>query len=120
MSSQLLIQIFAFLFAMFALSRVYLRFKEKKLSSVAFLLWSLIWLTGTVIVIFPELTSKVANFFGIGRGADVILYASIIVLYYLIFRIYILIDDTQKQITQIAKKVALDKYYKNSSKNSSK
>jgi hypothetical protein len=104
------LQIIITLFALFALSRVYLRFKEKKLSSLSFLFWLAIWVFGVWAVLDPAITSRVANFLGIGRGVDAVIYASIAILFYLIFRIYILLDDTQKQITQLTRSIALSKF----------
>lgn len=101
------LQVIALIFSLFALSRVFLRFKEKKLSSFAFLFWNFIWMIGLVVIFFPEVSSKAAKMLGIGRGVDVILYSSIIALFYLIFRLYIKIEDTQRQITEIIRKIAL-------------
>lgn len=106
--SQVILQLIAAIFALFALSRVYLRFKEKKLSSISFIFWVIIWLCGVAAILFPSITTEVAGFVGIGRGVDAILYASIIVLFYLIFRLYVKIEDTQRLITEVARKIALD------------
>jgi hypothetical protein len=109
MDHQVLLQIFIAIFALFALSRAYLRFLEKKLSSFAFLFWLILWFLGTTAVFFPQYTTNVANVLGIGRGSDVVLYASVGLLFYLIFRIYILLDDIQKQITQLTRFIALNR-----------
>lgn len=105
---QNLLKIVAALFSLFALSRVYLRFKERKLSYFGFSFWVFVWLAGLTIVFFPGLSSSFATFVGIGRGVDVILYASVIILFYLIFRIYIKMEDIQKQITTLTRSIALD------------
>lgn len=106
------LQLVAAVFTIFALSRAYLRFKERKLSSFAFIFWMLIWLLGSLAILFPETTTKVARLVGIGRGVDALLYGSVVVIFYLIFRIYIKIEDTQKQITELTRKFALRKYIK--------
>lgn len=103
-----LLQIIAAIFAIFALSRAYLRFKERKLSSFAFIFWLGVWIIGMIFVFLPQLTTEFARILGIGRGADAVVYASIAVLFYMVFRIYIKIEDTQKQITEVARKIALD------------
>lgn len=110
-----LLQIIAALFAIFALSRAYLRFKERKLSSFAFIFWFGVWIAGMILVFVPQLTTEVAKMLGIGRGADAVVYTSIAVLFYMMFRIYIKIEDTQKQITEVVRKVALEKYKKKTS-----
>lgn len=101
------LQIVAAIFVLFAISRVYLRFKERKLSSFNFLFWNLVWIGGLSVVLFPNLSSQLAHIVGIGRGADAIIYASIVVIFYLLFRIYIKLEDTNKQITELARKVSL-------------
>lgn len=111
---QPLIQVIAAIFTLFALSRAYLRFKEKKLSSFAFILWMFVWIAGVLAIFLPDVTSRVAKIFGIGRGVDVILYASIVVIFYLLFRIYIKIEDIGREITQLARKVALQETDKDS------
>ena len=54
---------------------VYLRLKSAMVDAIVFILLGLV---GTVFVIFPELTTRVANAIGIGRGADMIFYFSIL------------------------------------------
>lgn len=112
------LQVIAGLFALFALSRVYLRFQERKLSSFAFVFWVGVWFAGVTAIFFPELTSNIAEFLGIGRGVDVIVYASIVIIFYLLFRIYIKIEDTQRQITEVVRKAAIEKELNQSSKTS--
>lgn len=101
------LQIIAALFAVFALSRVYLRFKEHKLSSFAFIFWLAIWVLGMLFVFVPQLATKVAQFVGIGRGSDAVVYASIAVIFYLVFRVYIMVEDARKQITELTRIIAL-------------
>ncbi len=112
----LILQSVAAIFAIFAISRVYLRFKERKLSSLAFIFWIFVWLAGVIAVLDPDSTTKFAKLVGIGRGVDAILYASIVIIFYMIFRIYVKIEDTQRDITQLTRKIALKEVAPKSSK----
>lgn len=103
----IILQSVAALFSIFAISRVYLRFKERKISSLAFIFWIGVWFAGVIAILDPEATTKFARLVGIGRGVDAILYASIIIIFYLIFRIYIKIEDTERNITELARKMSL-------------
>lgn len=94
-------------FVIFALSRAFLRFKEGKISFNSLLGWTILWLWIELVISKPDVTSHVARILGIGRGADLIIYGSIVILFYLIFRIYIKLEDIERQITQIARKIAL-------------
>ncbi len=73
-----------------------------------FLLWLIFWLTAEVAVWIPDLTTKVANILGIGRGADLVFYLSITLLFYLIFRIYVKIEKIERDITKVVREDALN------------
>lgn len=112
-------QLFLTVFLLFAASRVVLRFRSGELSLFGFLFWSSIFGLATIIVLFPGLTSGVAAALGIGRGADVVVYLSVTLLFYLVFRLYIFIEDLRHDITEIVKKIALKDTDKKNDKKSS-
>jgi len=101
------IQIILSLFIFFAVSRVFLRFREGSISAHSFLFWVLLFVLATVGVFNPKLTTEVAKFLGIGRGSDVVIYFSIIFLFYLIFRTNVLIENLHHEITKIIREIAI-------------
>lgn len=103
------IQIVLLAFILFAISRVYLRAKEKILSPQTYIFWMLIWLAAAFGIIQPATTSKLAEIFGVGRGVDIIVYISLALVFYLVFRIYVMIEDIRHEITYIVRQVALQK-----------
>lgn len=103
------IQLIASVFSLFALSRVILRAKDKKITNAELVFWLGIWSTFIVVVLFPSITSSIAMFLGISRGTDVILYGSVGVLFYLIFRLYVKVEETEREITAIVRQKALEK-----------
>src|SRR3972149_8009118 len=103
------IQILLLAFILFALSRVILRSREKILSNQASLFWIFIWLAALVGILLPATTTRIAEFFGVGRGVDVIVYISLSLLFYLVFRIYVMIEDLRHEITYIVREKALQK-----------
>lgn len=112
-------QLFLTVFLLFAASRVVLRFRSGELSLFGFLFWSSIFGLAAIIVLFPGLTSSIAAALGIGRGADVVVYLSVTLLFYLVFRLYIFIEDLRHDITEIVKKIALKDTDKKNDKKSS-
>lgn len=100
------IQIVLLIFVIFFLSRVYLRSREKVISAKTALFWTLVWLLALVGVLLPATTTKIADFFGVGRGVDVIVYLAISILFYLIFRIYVMIEDLRRDLTKIVREIA--------------
>src|SRR3546814_2428867 len=81
------IQIVLLIFVIFALTRVFLRLREKVIPAKTALFWSLIWIAALVGIILPKTTTKIASVFGVGRGVDVIVYISLALLFYLVFNI---------------------------------
>lgn len=82
-------------------------YKKKELRTSKFLIYLLFWLSVLLAVIFPEETNKIAHFFNITRGADFFIYISIIVIFYLIFRIYQKLEIIEMSITKIVREIAL-------------
>jgi hypothetical protein len=102
-----LLEIVAIIFALFALSRVILRMKEKKLSVLEFLFWSVIWISLVFMAIFPDALTAIADRIGIQSGTGLVVYTAIIVLFYLIFRVYIKVDTLEQEITLLTRAVTL-------------
>jgi hypothetical protein len=113
-----IIQVIIIIFAVFALSRAFLRFKDNKLNIRDFIFWVVLWLGVILISSIPNVISFVSGFFGIGRGIDLIVYASVILLFYLVFRLYVSIENQKREITLLVRKVSIERG-KNESKNNS-
>ncbi len=69
------------------------------------------WVLGAIVLVisafFPDLTTKVANIFGIGRGADLIGYLTTAsFLAYLLFR-YLRGQRESERVIRLARQVAL-------------
>lgn len=101
------IQILLSLFLLFALSRAYLRFRERAIGGGQFLFWCGLWLLAFFTIFYPDFTSYWARLLGIGRGADAILYASVMILFYLVFRLHVFIEDIRQEITTLVREIAL-------------
>lgn len=60
-----------------------------------------------VAVLFPEITNKVANFMGVGRGADLLLYILTLGFIIYVLNSYIKNQDDQDKLFRLARKTAL-------------
>ena len=105
----MILQAIVVLFVLFAWSRVLLRFRDRKISRWEFAFWSMIWAAVIVVLFIPRITEPIARLLQIGRGIDVVVYLSIVLLFYLIFRIYVKMEETEQQITKIVREVSLKK-----------
>ncbi len=106
------IQVIAIVFAVFAWSRAILRFKDGSMRFGELALWSLIWIAVIVVAIVPGLASSIANVLGIQRGIDVAVYSAIILLLYLIFRLYVRIDNLEHETTKLVRELAIKRVKK--------
>lgn len=105
----MLIQILATLFVIFALWRVIAKYRRSELKPTEFAMWLVFWLAVGVAFFTPESLTKIANLLGIGRGADLVLYVAVVVVFYLMFRIFVRLEKMEKNITKIVRKNTLDK-----------
>ena len=105
----ILLQILAGAFALFALTRVILRAKERKMTWAEMLFWAMVWVMMIVVVILPEASTYVAERLGIGRGVDLILYVAVILILYLLFRLYVKFEQLEQEVTIAVREIALSK-----------
>lgn len=68
------------------------------------LFWGVFWGIALVFIWLPTNTiDKVGQLFGVGRGIDVLVYLSIIFLFYYIFRQSEKINKLEKEITKLVR-----------------
>src|SRR5260221_8751111 len=53
-------------------------FRSKTINRIFFVV---IFLTGIIFVLLPDLTNNIAHLFGVGRGADLLLYSMVVFFY---------------------------------------
>lgn len=98
--------VFSFI-ALIAIIFLYQRISSNR-SSMSYLLWIFLWLLIIVFAFIPELSSPLANLFGIERGLDFLVIVSIVVMLYLIFKLYIKMDTFQQNLTLLVREIALE------------
>lgn len=102
------IQICIIVFAVFAITRTIFQFKKGTLTLMWLLFWTMFWSAAGLAAALPRTTDVLARLVGVGRGADVVIYFSLVALFYLIFRIYVKIEQVEGEITRLVRKLALD------------
>jgi small membrane protein len=83
-------------------------FKWFRSAAIDKILIAITLLIGMTFVIFPELTTKIANRLGVGRGADLLFYLAIIAFGYTILLLYSKIRTLEKQLAELVRRQALD------------
>lgn len=103
-----LIQSIIFVFITFVIFKVFSKFKEKNLTLKELVGWVIFWLTVAVIIALPQSTGFFATILGVGRGTDVVIYISIILIFYLIFKIQVRFEKIERDITKIVRDKAIN------------
>jgi hypothetical protein len=94
-------------FVLAALTKVIYSYTQRGMQRRSFLSWSLVWIGTATIITFPDATSFLAHVLGVGRGADLIIYMSLLISFYLLLRIHLLLARLEQEITEIVRAIAL-------------
>ncbi|MBI4592271.1 DUF2304 family protein [Candidatus Uhrbacteria bacterium] len=103
-----IIQILIIVFALFAVTRTVLQFTNGAVTRRWLLFWILFWMVAGIVAALPQTADAVARVVGVGRGADAVIYVSLVVIFYLIFRLYVKIEQVESEITRLVRKLAID------------
>lgn len=102
------IQILIIAFALWAITKTIVQFKKGALTIAWLFFWFFFWGVAGVVAALPQTTDVIANLVGVGRGADLVIYISLVALFYLVFRVYVKIEKTEREITRLVRKLAID------------
>ena len=69
--------------------------------------FTLVWLVAGMASISPDMTSRVARWVGIGRGTDLLMYCSIVVMLIGFFLVYIRLIRLRRSLTMLVRHLAL-------------
>jgi hypothetical protein len=103
--------LFQFLFSVFVLLAIISVWNKKNsglLSRFGTSFWIMFWFLSAVFVWYPNSLTILANAFGIGRGTDLVLYVSLMVIFFILFRLHIKIESIGRDITKVVRKESLD------------
>jgi len=104
------IQIVLLVFAVLALLRVWRRRRVRPVRKLPLVLWSLAWLGVVATALAPDATNVLARLFGVGRGADLVLYLAMLLVFHLLFRAHARIEDHEHQLSVLARMEALRRF----------
>ncbi|MBT3230653.1 DUF2304 domain-containing protein [Candidatus Uhrbacteria bacterium] len=105
----MIFQILLIAFAFFALAITTKQYRRRKVSLYWYILWTLLWLAVIIVALLPQATDPLAQLVGVERGADLLVYIAIVVLAYGLYRVLVRLEKVQKEITEVVRKVAIDK-----------
>ena len=104
-----IIQIILLVLVLLVVWRLYKRLIAGELTKGEFAEWFLLWLTAAFLVIVPDSASYLASLVGVGRGSDLVIYLALLLAFYLLFRIFVRLERTERDLTAIVRELALKK-----------
>lgn len=110
---------FQSLFVVFALFAVYSVARKKGeglLSLRGMFFWVFFWVLAVAAVFYPNSTTIIANYFGIGRGTDLIVYVSLAIMFFVLFKFHIKLEKLNRNITKVVRQDSLEIVIKNKEK----
>jgi len=104
------IQILIILLSIFTIGKLIFDFKKSKISAPIFLFWLSLWILVLLFVSLPQFVHFLEDILlGSGRGVDAIVYFSIILIFFVLFKIINRLEKTRREITEIVRSNALKK-----------
>lgn len=116
MRQPLVMQFILTIFAALGVERVVFRLRNRLVGYGIGLLWSAGWVVFLIVVWKPELTTRISDFFGVGRGVDAALYLAVAALLYLTSRLYVRIERQEHLISRLVTEITLDRHERNQKK----
>jgi hypothetical protein len=71
-------------------------------------MWLAVWSLGAAAIVWPRSTVFVARWLGIGRGADLLLYVSVLLMLVGFFYVYGRFRRLDRQITLLVRRLAIE------------
>lgn len=105
-----MLNIFQIIFILFSLGIfriIFTKWKQGALTIRGLIFWLLFWIAADIVVLFPDFTLLLANYVGIGRGTDLVVYMSLAIMFYVIFRLHVKIESMGRDITKVVRDRAL-------------
>jgi len=103
----MVIQIIATIIILIIFYQLIKKFIKDKASLTKIIFWILFWGISLIIIWLPKETiDNIGGIFGVGRGIDVLVYLSIILLFYSNFKQTEKIDKLEKEITKLVREIA--------------
>lgn len=101
-------QIALIAFAIFAIAKTWKQYSARKISKYWLFVVGLFWIIVAIVAITPQTTDVIADFVGVGRGADLLVYIGIVVLFYMVHRLMLKQQQLSDEMTELVRRVAIE------------
>ena len=86
-----------------------LEYRRGRIDWSSFISWVFIMTIFGIVSLFPiAVSTEIKNLLGLGRGLDALFVVSIGLAYVFLFKLYVKIDRTEREITELTRKIAIE------------
>ena len=111
-------QILAVMIIGYFIARLFWQKRKNAITANEFAFWLIFWFLSILAIVFLRSLDLLTSKLGFtASGIDVLLYLGVAFLFYLMFRIRLRLEKTEKNITMIIRALSLDDIDKNEKKN---
>jgi len=101
-------QIIALVIILFFILRLFFQKHRKEIKINEFSLWLIFWLVAAAAIIFIKQIDWLVHYFGFsGSGINFLIYLAVLALFYLVFRLRLSLAKLDKNLTDLARQLAL-------------
>jgi len=86
---------------------LFVRYRSGDLNFQQLAAWLILWVGAAAVISLPELASRLADIAGVQRGADLVIYVSVVVIFYLLFRLLVRLEKIERDLTTIVSHLAI-------------
>ena len=86
------------------------RARQRALRGFEAVWWSLLWVGAIILVWRPQTSTALAQWVGVGRGADLVLYVSVTLLLILVFQLHVAHIRLERTLTELIRRQALQEF----------
>ncbi len=101
------------LFAIIMLLKGVSSLNRGEMSVRKFILWIFVWAGISVIAIRPQFVSVFADLTGLESGINALIFFGFIFLFYLVFKLFIILEHLERDVTNIVRKKAIEDFKNN-------
>ncbi len=103
----MLFQIALIVFSVYAILKTRKQYAAHRVSKYWFIVLTFFWLVVIGVAIAPQTTDVVAEVVGVGRGADLLVYIAVVVLFYALYRLMVRQQRLSAELTELVRKLAV-------------
>jgi len=103
----MMIQILVTIVIALILIKTGMRYRKKEISTRLFSFWVLFWIVVGIFFWMPELSDRIAEILEVGRGVDAIVYISLVILFYALFKIFNRFERMEQELTKLVREISI-------------